>query len=86
MIYHSSETFNPAPGAHADATADLFAIRTQDFGRVASEIHRFVSFAATQRFGSEKSARQGPTDVYDSCWFEDLKKIGAENYYRPIVP
>jgi signal transduction histidine kinase len=63
VIYHSSETFNPAPGAHADATADLFAIRTQDFGRVASEIHRFVSFAATQRFGSEKSARQGPTDV-----------------------
>ena len=63
VIYHSSETFNPAPGAHADATADLFAIRTQDFGRVASEIHRFVSFAATQRFGSGKSARPGPTDV-----------------------
>jgi len=63
VIYHSSETFNPAPGAHADATADLFAIRTQDFGRVASEIHRFVSFAATQKFGSEKAARQGPTDV-----------------------
>ena len=63
VIYHSSETFNPAPGAHADATADLFAIRTQDFGRVASEIHRFVSFAATQRLGSEKAARQGPTGV-----------------------
>ena len=36
VIYHSSEAFNPAPGTHADATADLFAIRTQDFGRVAS--------------------------------------------------
>ena len=29
---------------------------------------------------------QGPTDVYDSSWFEDVKKIGAENYYPPVVP
>ena len=61
VIYHSSETFNPAPGTHADATADLFAIRTQDFGRVASEIHRFVAFAATQRLRSEKAAAAGST-------------------------
>jgi len=24
---------------------------------------------------------QGPTDLYDSCWAEDVKKIGPENYY-----
>ena len=30
--------------------------------------------------------RQGHTDVYDSSWFEDIKKIGAENYYPPIIP
>jgi hypothetical protein len=29
---------------------------------------------------------QGPTDVYDSCWIEDVKKIGAENYYPTVVP
>jgi hypothetical protein len=29
---------------------------------------------------------QGPNDVYDSCWIEDVKKIGAENYYPPVVP
>jgi hypothetical protein len=29
---------------------------------------------------------QGPTDIYDSSWFEDVKKIGAENYYPPVVP
>jgi hypothetical protein len=34
----------------------------------------------------EDPFRQGPTDVYESCWFEDLKKIGAENYYPPLVP
>ena len=39
-----------------------------------------------QAWNFEDPMRQGPTDVYDSSWFEDLKKIGAENYYRPIVP
>ena len=34
----------------------------------------------------EDPMRQGPTDVYESSWFEDLKKIGAENYYPEIVP
>jgi hypothetical protein len=29
---------------------------------------------------------QGPTDVYDSCWIDDVKKIGGENYYPPVVP
>ena len=28
---------------------------------------------------------QGPTDVYEGSWFEDVKKIGAENYYPPVV-
>jgi hypothetical protein len=34
----------------------------------------------------EDPGRQGHTSVYDSSWFEDLKKIGAENYYPPVVP
>jgi hypothetical protein len=34
----------------------------------------------------EDPMRQGRTDAYESSWFEDLKKIGAENYYPPIVP
>ena len=34
-----------------------------------------------QAWNFEDPMRQGPTDVYDSSWFEDLKKIGAENYY-----
>ena len=63
VIYHSSEAFNPAPGTHADATADLFAIRTQDFGRVASEIHRFVTFTSAERLRSEKAAAAGSADV-----------------------
>lgn len=34
----------------------------------------------------EDPVRQGPTDVYDSCWIDDVKRFGAENYYPPVVP
>jgi len=27
---------------------------------------------------------QGPTDVYDSDWLTDVRRIGAENYYPPL--
>ncbi len=28
--------------------------------------------------------RQGPTELYDSDWLSDVRKIGAENYYPPL--
>ncbi len=34
----------------------------------------------------EDPVRQGRTDAYESSWYEDVKKIGAENYYPPIQP
>lgn len=34
----------------------------------------------------EDPGRQGRTAAYDGCWFEDVKRIGAENYYPPLVP
>ncbi len=34
----------------------------------------------------EDPGRQGHTPAYDGSWFEDIKKIGAENYYPPLVP
>jgi hypothetical protein len=39
-----------------------------------------------QAWELEDPARQGRTDAYDSSWFEDVKQIGAENYYPPVVP
>ncbi len=27
---------------------------------------------------------QGPTDLYDSDWLTDTRKVGAENYYPPL--
>lgn len=39
-----------------------------------------------QAWNFEDPIRQGRTDVYDSSWYEDVKKIGAESYYPPLVP
>jgi tetratricopeptide (TPR) repeat protein len=39
-----------------------------------------------QAWNFEDPMRQGRTDAYDSSWFDDVKKIGAENYYPPVVP
>jgi hypothetical protein len=34
----------------------------------------------------EDPGRQGRTGAYESSWIDDLKKIGGENYYPPLVP
>jgi hypothetical protein len=39
-----------------------------------------------QAWNFEDPVRQGHTDAYESSWFEDIKDIGAENYYPPIIP
>jgi hypothetical protein len=37
-----------------------------------------------QAWNFEDPVRQGPNDAYDSCWIDDVKKIGAENYYPTV--
>ena len=39
-----------------------------------------------QAWEFEDPMRQGHTDAYDSSWYEDVVRIGAENYYPPIDP
>jgi len=39
-----------------------------------------------QAWELEDPMRQGHTDAYDGSWFEDVQKIGAENYYPPVTP
>jgi tetratricopeptide (TPR) repeat protein len=34
----------------------------------------------------EDPMRQGHTDAYEGSWYEDVKKLGAENYYPPLIP
>jgi hypothetical protein len=53
------------------------------------EAHRLYPTNWTYRrqaWELEDPSRQGHTDAYDSSWFEDVQKIGAENYYPPVVP
>jgi hypothetical protein len=39
-----------------------------------------------QAWNFEDPVRQGPTDVYESSWIGDVKKVGAENYYPVWTP
>lgn len=45
LVYTSDRAFAPAATARADATADLFHVRLQEFGGLVSEIRRFTSTA-----------------------------------------
>ena len=45
VVYTSDRAFAPAPDAKADATADLFQVRLQEFGGLVSEIRRFTTAA-----------------------------------------
>jgi hypothetical protein len=54
--------------------------------RAAHRLHPDNWTYKRQAWNFEDPVRQGHTGVYDSSWFEDIKKIGAENYYPPIVP
>jgi len=38
-----------------------------------------------QAWNFEDPVRQGPTDIYEGSWIEDVKRIGAENYYPPVT-
>ena len=37
-----------------------------------------------QAWNFEDPVRQGRTDAYESCWIDDVKMIGAENYYPAV--
>jgi signal transduction histidine kinase len=49
VLYHSQGDFSPPPDARADAAIDLFQIRMQEFGSIATEIRRFTSTVMTTR-------------------------------------
>ena len=57
-VYSTGSSFTPDPAAATDASADLFQVRLQEFGQMASEVRRFTSF--TTRVESPAS---GGTEV-----------------------
>jgi signal transduction histidine kinase len=47
-VYSTGSGFTPDPAAASDAAADLFQVRLQDFGAMASEVRRFTSFISSR--------------------------------------
>ena len=45
-VYTTAASFAPDPSAEMDASAEMFQVRLQEFGPMASEVRRFTSFAA----------------------------------------
>jgi len=39
---------------------------------------------ATTKPGEPSDLLQGPNDLYDGNWLDDVRKIGAEHYYEPF--
>ena len=60
VVYHSAPAFLPKPDAKVDATVELFQVRMQEFGAIASEIRRFTSTIATRevRGGGSATVRE----------------------------
>jgi two-component system, OmpR family, sensor histidine kinase SenX3 len=59
-VYSTDTGFTPAPDAQADAAADLFQIRAQEFSAMANEVRRFTSLISRVREGDgvARSAEQ----------------------------
>jgi signal transduction histidine kinase len=64
IVFRSDPAYAPAPDANADATADLFQVRLQDFTTLAGEVRRFTAFAATgvNQHAAARSPRIAITD------------------------
>ena len=56
-VYTTAASFTPDPSAATDASAELFQVRLQEFGPMASEVRRFTSFAA--RLDGERIQLEG---------------------------
>ena len=70
-VFQSTPSFAPALDAQADATANLFRVRTQDFPPLAAEVRRFTAFATqhgatvtgTARFSMREMAESRPLSI-----------------------
>jgi signal transduction histidine kinase len=61
-IYRSVPAFNPRADAKADASADLFRLRVQDFGPLAAEISRFTLLTSVGRANLAGAQRDGAAE------------------------
>jgi signal transduction histidine kinase len=62
-LYHSVDGFTPEADAKADATADFFNLRVQDFGPLAAEINRFALLSLAPPGRGRDAALDGETVI-----------------------
>ncbi|MGH9309114.1 MAG: sensor histidine kinase [Vicinamibacterales bacterium] len=65
-IYQSTPAFHPAPDAAADASADLFRVRPQEFGHMAAEIRRFAAVGTDTEIAAVVTNRRGLRGANDA--------------------
>lgn len=65
-IYQSTPAFQPGPDAVADATADLFRVRPQEFGQMAAEIRRFAAAGSNTESAAVVTNRRGARSGFDA--------------------
>jgi signal transduction histidine kinase len=68
FVFQSTPSFAPALDAKADATADLFQVRTQDFLPLAAEVRRFTALVSPDHdpAGLAGTARFAVTEMTES--------------------
>jgi signal transduction histidine kinase len=62
-VYTTAPSFAPEPSAEMDASADMFQVRLQEFGSMASEVRRFTSFTARIDSAQPEAAGSRPDEV-----------------------
>src|SRR5258706_16074733 len=70
--------------AHFELAQHLYRQgRADEAVRHFREAHRLdpANWTYKRQAWSIADPAQGPTDIYDSDWLSDVKKIGGENYY-----
>ncbi len=76
FVFQSTPSFAPALDAPADATADLFQVRTQDFPPLAAEVRRFTALAA----------QHGPSAISGTARFSITERTQARPLSIVIQP
>ena len=66
FVFQSPPSFTPTLDAQADATADLFQVRTQDFLSLAAEVRRFTAFVAPHGSSVAGTARVAVTEMTET--------------------
>ena len=59
-VLYKSGDFAPDPAAKADASTDLFQVRLQEFGSLASEVRRFTALLSAREPAAESSRAAAP--------------------------